>query len=327
MVRRRPAHERLQAFVEAYASRLPPAAQLPVAELLLNVHVERLIRGGELPPRPLIELLKPCPLFDITDIADDLITLRPLEDRLRLGVEELLVNPSQEVEKRLRLGRGRVPLAWLLTSHTVVLCGPDGVPHLTQAVKALQGSTEVEVDASTMLVQLKAGSSICNPTESHVRLLPTPVRAIPKPFSKLRTQSRAQTMKKFCSVLDWYFEPFNVQHNPFLLHSAEREVVSADSSSPWRWRLEHLARDFPRVGSAIDHLTSSARYDFLQNVSASGLKHVQPIWLDNGEVMLQLTYEPDFRMPVLGSLLQAGHKGTSWLVLSCFSRHRPQQLS
>lgn len=106
--------------------------------------------------------------------------------------------------------------------------------------------------------------------------------------------------KRFARLLDFYFHPFTVQHNRLILHAA----VEEQGSSCWRWPLATLARELRRVGDALRGLGFAAREAFLLEVfggPTGALKHVRLLPRASKEepVFLGLTYEADFRVPVI----------------------------
>lgn len=284
-LRCRPAQERLQVFVEAYASRLAPGSRLTVAELVENAHVKRLLSGRDLPYRPLLECLAPSPLFDVVPTADAL-TLRPVRERMRLGIERLMTELDPWLQKRMQKDHGSVPLAWLLANYSMLLIGPRSTPLLlSDAVSALEGSEVLEVDRGTFSVRRRNAMT----WSQAVAPLQQPAM---KPCS---SRFSCKDVRVFRSLLDHYFEPFNLQHNRLILHSAEEER-SADGK--WRWLLTRLSRDLTRVGATLNSLTPEAQASFLQQAFSSSLKHVRAISL-RLQTLLELKYDPDFRLPVL----------------------------
>ncbi|CAJ1402407.1 unnamed protein product, partial [Effrenium voratum] len=161
-MRRVSAMDRLQAFVEAYVSGLPPETKLPVAELLCNEHVKRLFNGVELPDNPeksLLRCLRPCALFDPEPKASHL-TLRPARERLRLGLEGLLASPEGGLHQKIEQGQGSVSLSWLLRHFGKQLLGSVRLTP-QQVREALSRSEELEFDCLSFTVPGAKMASAC----------------------------------------------------------------------------------------------------------------------------------------------------------------------
>lgn len=292
-VRLLPPSERLQSFVEKHTSRLPPGATVSVTELLENAFVRRLFSGKGLPQKPLLACLSPCSLF-VIDQDVSVLTMRSLPDRLRLGVEELMATPEGLLRKKLRNEKW-VPLSWFLPFHCQRLFGCDQPLELQDAAAIISASSAVSIDMSTFSIRRCAGAT--GPIGEH--------RMATMYESKMRSQkhldngirghcswAKTRTVKMLRSLLKFYFEPFNVQHNRMLLFSAEE--------GGWVWPVRRLAGELPRIEQALAPLSRSGRYFLFEQIFLEPLEHVRLVSrLSDSQLCLELTYQPDFRMPVI----------------------------
>ncbi|CAK9001900.1 unnamed protein product [Durusdinium trenchii] len=265
-VRRINALERLQGFVEDYASRLPPAAHLSVAELMGTSLVGEL--WSELPQKPLLECLRPCALFDVNPSARGL-TLRPAADRLRLGLERLFRHPETGRLHAQLSETGSVPLSSLLRYFGQRLLG--GVRFSPQqALEALSSSKELLVDPKTLTVHVQEWHKY------NLSMLPK-IQEVPANKERLihlvaerrgrwrRTSTfssqlsdKQRVRRRFREILDFYMHPFNIQHNCLLRHGADE--------GSWAWPLHRLAADFPRVEVLVSLIGPQEMPSFLEAV-------------------------------------------------------------
>lgn len=308
MVRSVPVLERLQAFVKVYASQLPPSSKLPVSELLENGIVRKIQCGKGLPCKPLLALLRPCALFSVADDASTL-TLRPLAERLQLGIEELMQHPDNAVMKKLQLGHGSVPLAWLLAAYRQQLLGSARPMSVKEAAAMVATSSEVIVEPGTFLVSLRCQASAASGSE--LQVCPQATNRFPAAAGRRHAQqctqrsqrptcgdqfvAKGKTLKTVRALLDFYFEPFSVQNNRLLLHSSEEGC--------WRWRFARVASDLPRIEALLLQMSKKWRKSFLEAVFSETLENVRLVSSasESSELFLELTYQPDFRLPVMAS--------------------------
>ncbi|CAE7534116.1 unnamed protein product [Symbiodinium natans] len=302
VVRRVEASERLQTFVESYASRLPPLSCLEVSELLQNPHVKRLFQGSELPHRPLLECLRPCCLFDVDPRATAL-TLRPLSERLRLGLEDLCRCPEGHLYRKLLRGEGTVALSYMLRRFGLRLLG-DGNLRLSpqQAWEALGPSTELDLDPKAVTLTLRDWQS----KSAQPALMPIPSSRAKlnylthtKPGKGYRRTYQWQpwllwrNVRKLREVLEFYTEPFSVQNNRLFLQGGEGCGL---------WPLQPLVLKLARLANYVGGMNPSELSFMLGLLCQEGAKNFEIISaLDTEQPLLKLRYHPDFRHPLVAN--------------------------
>lgn len=315
-LRRRPAAQSLQIFVEDYCSRLPPGEIVTLEDLLVNGYVKRILCRKDLPQKPLLTILRDCGLFTVGPEAKYL-ELNPLPVRLCKGVEELLCKPDVGIHRKLLTGRGSVPLAWLLTSYAYLLCGRNKPPSPLAAAVMLKGSEVVEVDPSTFLVRrvykeleergLAAppvpplallGDAMVSATRRHAfhkrQRGGSDVKESNRQNAVNGWKIRKRSFRSLAELLDFYFEPFNLQHTRGLLHSANEDG--------WEWPLYRIERAMKRVRLQVEGLPASVKEEMLRKA----FQAFPPQFCKLSDrsspkegAIITLTYPPDFRLPVL----------------------------
>ncbi|CAJ1366203.1 unnamed protein product [Effrenium voratum] len=307
-MRRVSAMDRLQAFVEAYVSGLPPETKLPVAELLCNEHVKRLFNGVELPDNPeksLLRCLRPCALFDPEPKASHL-TLRPARERLRLGLEGLLASPEGGLHQKIEQGQGSVSLSWLLRHFGKQLLGSVRLTP-QQVREALSRSEELEFDCLSFTVRMRGWQR---------SWLPPLLMSVPSNRERMNFITRrvkggsgtwadedrerccAKTLRKLREILDFYMHPFSIQHNCLLRHGAEE--------GSWVWPLQRLAKELQRVKVLLTSLSASASTELLEALCQKPGQYMELVsHLETQQLAVKLRYIPDLRMPVVDSLAPA----------------------
>lgn len=283
LVRRLPACERLQAFVQVYASNLAPGSKLPVAELLQNGFIKQLLCGKELPQKPLLACLSPCALFDV-DPSATFLELRPPAERLRLGLEELVAQQESLLSKRL--SEGGVPLSWVLNKYCKELCGSDVPLQLLEAAAALASSQSLAVDPGTFTLHLISKQA----HGSMIQALRSGRMKMRRPKLDQSDWITLKVLRLLRSLFDFYCEPFFVQHSRILLHSAEEGA--------WRWPISRLAKDLKRIGAELMGLSQDQVKELLEAVFKAPLEHARLV-MGPEELAIELNYEADFRMPVV----------------------------
>ncbi|CAK0860103.1 unnamed protein product [Prorocentrum cordatum] len=300
----RPPCEQLQAFVEEYVSGLPAGESIPVAELFGNEHVRAIYSEAQMPHRPLLESLKPCPLFDVDPTADA-ITLRAVPERFLLGMEKLMRDhgirrgdPRLFVE--LRKHGHRVPVSWFLGNYSQFLLGDSQAKiSVAEATKMLASSQELVVEPGSNMVKSRSGHVLSLPAapEAHPAF-----RRVGKEHNLMwgdRFTFSPRDVKLFQELMDHYFEPFSLQHNRMLLYTAEVETDPSGSTT-WRWSVSRLMQDFKRVYTSLGGLARKTRYAFLERVCSVACKNVRFVSrLRDEELFVELVYVPDFRLPVI----------------------------
>jgi len=337
VIRRRTATERLQVFVETYAMNLEPGAKVPVAELLLNGHIRTLLYSADLPKRPIMEAIVPCPFFEIDPSAEQLV-MRPVRERLQLVAEQLLTVPDHFIARKFVESHGKVPLAWLLGNYTDMLIGGrrpgQHMPTVAEFAEALQASTLLVVDQGTLLVAPKweygegttpkselpclaeSGSqseqarcesaghdealSLCPKQclQSYRDVLKQPtISEKSKSISQYARRVSRQMVRELSGLINHYFEPFTLQNNRLLLHAAEFDA----ETGRWQWSMQRVAQEMKRIHTIYLPLSKEMRKELIQQVSLE-LRSVRLVWTQKSteeEAYLELTYSPDFRQPVL----------------------------
>jgi len=274
--------ERLQSFVECYVTPLPCGASVTVSELLENGHIKNMLYEVGLPRAPVLECLRESPLFTV-DANAGLVRVRALADRVRLGVERLMASPDVKLGQKLRQGNGVVPLAWLVQQYKMSLVGTEEPPPPWELAREVGTSSVLSVDSETLSVRCRRGPALLGPP---VPLPPSNERRT------LRVHPRScAAVKTLRQLMDFYFEPFFVQHCRLLLHSVEA------SGGEWRWRMDRLAKDIRRVGDVFQGRRDEKR-DLLWKVFDGGRRFVRHVLADDVD-FLELTYTPDFRWPVI----------------------------
>jgi len=405
LVRRRSACERLQIFVERYVSDLPPSSKVRVSELVENAHIRNILCESELPKKPILACLRPCPLFDV-DPESDALTLHPADKRMRLGAEQIFQQPDKHLNLKLQDGRGSVPLSWFCKWYRPLLLGgsnkglqmkniqiPITAAQLAEAAAALEDSSMLIVDRSTLSVRRRAGqnqqpslqtsggthdtlrppspparrwmehrkalappiglgkrphrqqppqdrcggmasegvpAALCDSgthealpdecggaaphhTALALRRVPTPARS-DRAFSTLKFAGGKTLLARLRKLLMFYFEPFNLQHNRLLLYSATQgtspdadvskgsdEVAggATEDTKSWRWPAWRVAKAMARIDLVLSEVQFGNRWKFLQQAFEEDLTYIRLISPDLAEPFFELTYTPDFRMPVL----------------------------
>eukprot|EP00929_Paragymnodinium_shiwhaense_P027454 TRINITY_DN16112_c0_g1_i3.p1 TRINITY_DN16112_c0_g1~~TRINITY_DN16112_c0_g1_i3.p1 ORF type:complete len:1441 (+),score=259.58 TRINITY_DN16112_c0_g1_i3:79-4401(+) len=362
-VRRRPALDKLQAFVEDYVSQLQPGVALEREVLVNNFQVRLLLDEANIPPTDLLRKLRSSSFFAISDDAEAII-LRPLQERIRLGIERLVTDMDKDTihkvvqagkklgvpgKKSFAEGRVGLPLAWLLGTYPMYLAASKQPPSLLAAVEALKESTIVDVDLHDFSVRLKA-APLRLPFIDTVSTSPLRVPALEdacESGQRLRWQAAAaewetanpqgqQTRKRvrgggsgevkireasdqvrirrsysekhvrlMRKLLDYYFEPFNLQIQRQLLHAVEADQGPHSGScggQQWSWSLKFIEKEFLRFRHFLA-LTPEVRAAFLEEVAGHGeYQYVRFVSRrSDRELLVVLTYEPDFRLPVLRS--------------------------
>eukprot|EP00928_Gymnodinium_smaydae_P013953 TRINITY_DN15057_c0_g1_i1.p1 TRINITY_DN15057_c0_g1~~TRINITY_DN15057_c0_g1_i1.p1 ORF type:complete len:811 (+),score=173.85 TRINITY_DN15057_c0_g1_i1:170-2434(+) len=336
-LRLRSAPERLQAFVEAYASNCPPDTQLDLMELMENPYIRQLFCESELPTKPFLDWLHSCELFEIPADANvrhsaDFLRLRPRPERVRLGIERLLLEPDANLKQKMQQTRGGVPLTWLLENYAVRLGGSEQRLGLPEAAAALRDSQEVHMTPDTYRVQLRSNNvHQLQPVGEQAKAISANagVRAALKP-------AHLQTVESLLGVRvrrgnSWYL-PHNecpqtktwssnsryvplkptisdkdvrklcgiLEHyfEPFGLQTI-RLVLHTARRDSWTWPLSELTKRLTRIGDEVNKFRHALRSEFLKRVAESGLKHLRLIMPERDEPFIELTYEPDVRFPVL----------------------------
>jgi len=252
-----------------------------------NSFVKELFEGQDMAYTPLLNYLSACPYFDVDRNATS-ITLRPLHERVRFVCERLLENPDRELSKRIELGKGTVPLYWLLSRYPVMLTGHKDPPPAETLVTAFEGSFKIEVDRRTLAVRQLFKSQRAQPDALQVGL----------PCGKARMKAYFATprdTKTFCNLLDFYFEPFSLQHNRFLLYS----VLDGLADDEWCWMLDTVAVELKRLGNVITSLSQKGRLVFFKDICSRELEFVKlETHICDDNLVVRLKYVPDIRRPI-----------------------------
>lgn len=148
---------------------------------------------------------------------------------------------------------------------------------------------------------------------SEHRLVPTPLRTNgyedrqPYRFS-------GSILSKLRGLLRHYFEPFNLQHNRLLLYSAEPVTAAAKDQTAdedgmikdaavgavaWRWLAWRVAKDMRRIDDTLSQVPFHARALLLTKACEADLHYVRLVRPSDADPFFELTYTPEFRMPVL----------------------------
>mmetsp|Transcript_51340 Transcript_51340/g.109160 ORF Transcript_51340/g.109160 Transcript_51340/m.109160 type:complete len:1167 (+) Transcript_51340:84-3584(+) len=364
-VRLRPPLDRLQAFVETYCASREPGTYVSVAELLANRYIEKLYSSAQLPCRPILALVKSCHLFDVDSGAEGL-TLRPLLDRVRIKLQDLLKDPDPLLASKIHQTGGEVPLEWMLQQYDKQLTGGNGSLALQprEAAVALKDADEsafafdretliirpaarkeeatgsssspsfsaADTSAATTTTATTTTTSTTPTTSTTTATSTTTTSSMPrlleqslKPCSAWNRQwSAADASKRhhpsklwvsdkevqlFRAHLEFYFQPFNLQYNRLLLHSA---IVDSEMQT-WRWSIQRLAHQVPRIGTIYLALKDAGKRSFLNKVFATPSKYVSLVSLPTGscddKLEVELKYPPDFRFPTLISGAPAWVRG------------------
>lgn len=304
-VRRVSGAQRLQAFVEDYASSFDPDTELSVAELMSNSHVKKLFNGSELPQgRPLLELIRSCALFEIDPKATAL-RLRPAAERFRLGLEQLFRQPPAALHGRLS-ERGTVSLSWLLRTFAHQLLGNLRFSP-QQALEALSPSQELILNPKTLAVeprgQLSLPESLADVPASRERMIYMSLTHGGRRRPQLHDQTWIQPafggldfriVRKLREILDFYMHPFSIQHNALLRHGAEQ--------GSWAWPLKRLASQLPRVEVILAPVDLSLMPRLLQALCEEPGEYMEIVSnVLTKQPLVKPRYTPDFRMPVVRS--------------------------
>lgn len=101
-------------------------------------------------------------------------------------------------------------------------------------------------------------------------------------------------------MLTHYFEPFNIQNNRLLLHTAQTKL---SETGKWQWRFGMVVDGLDRLSDILQRLSPALKNELVDKLSEMNLGTVQ-VMKASGNIapLLELTYFQDFRLPVLKPL-------------------------
>eukprot|EP00403_Amphidinium_massartii_P027761 CAMPEP_0178389006 /NCGR_PEP_ID=MMETSP0689_2-20121128/9886_1 /TAXON_ID=160604 /ORGANISM="Amphidinium massartii, Strain CS-259" /LENGTH=916 /DNA_ID=CAMNT_0020009427 /DNA_START=56 /DNA_END=2803 /DNA_ORIENTATION=+ len=239
---------------------------------------------------------------DVILTEDNRIIKKPRFTQLRRIAESLFSDEHLKSDQRLRAkimesSEGEVPLAWLCSRYAAKLSGERAAgsvqsPEAAAAdlCEALANSDVVLVDRQKLTISRRQQLSI----EEVGGWMPNKSgreTADKKPMSSARG---CATLRQ---LLDFYFEPFTLQHNRYLRDLVAKNLGPPEEAGPWLQRdlkrlifsLEDLS-GLGRVSAALGKIRGGVK-EALQFDGWSQLKHV----VHEGDGSFKLRVPPEVR--------------------------------
>mmetsp|Transcript_24879 Transcript_24879/g.39950 ORF Transcript_24879/g.39950 Transcript_24879/m.39950 type:complete len:846 (+) Transcript_24879:53-2590(+) len=224
------------------------------------------------------------------------VVLRPRCEQLRRIVEELFtdVHLSQDQRLRTKISEsqgGEVPLTWLCSKYAERLgSSPAGDARSAEETAAelcdaLHHSETLDVDAKRLNVKRKmpiktntmsaiietgrVSPQFSSPVARGVRDSPPSTQS-----ERQRTAGSARAAAQLRQLLDFYFEPFSLQHNRYILDLIARRIGVPSEAGPWvvealltfRFTIDDLL-GLGRIKSAFEKLKGSGDTNDLMEIT------------------------------------------------------------
>jgi len=299
-----------------------------------GIHIEAFIASPEL--QPCVHKMRDPRRFIQTALSDpssaavlrnSMIVRRPRDMQLRRAAEDLFADEHLAHDSRLRskiaeCAGGAVPLTWLCARYNDRLGVAPSLGARASEVSAaelcnaLSSSDVLRVDSRRLTVCRRKPFA---PPSSSVADEPQPAHVNGTGASSASGSGKeARVAAQLRQLLDFYFEPFTLQHNRYLLDLVSRRVGPAEENGPW---VAEALLDFTcdlqdllglgRISSVLTKGKIPPRAVMAQHQEFEQLKHLS--LLDDGRLQLKTPLEIRSFVPAEGASVEVINQTTRYL--------------
>eukprot|EP00931_Biecheleriopsis_adriatica_P081128 TRINITY_DN54478_c0_g1_i1.p1 TRINITY_DN54478_c0_g1~~TRINITY_DN54478_c0_g1_i1.p1 ORF type:complete len:798 (-),score=188.75 TRINITY_DN54478_c0_g1_i1:48-2318(-) len=182
-------------------------------------------------------------VLESTDVAlrDSWIIRRPRDSRLRFAMEALFGDESlaEDAKLRSKLGdnvKGEVPLTWVIARYSDRL-GVEFSQERLRSVEAAAAEICAAMKSSKVVVVDERRLTVRRAVPYQAVLAASQASACAREAETTQTKSEGsgsiRAAAQLRQLLDFYFEPFTLQNNRYLLDLITKRVAAPKEKGPW----------------------------------------------------------------------------------------------